>query len=596
MMLSYNAPTSTRPTRAAMTLLPIALLGLMACSSEDEPTVDATTQDLPPTAQAPDSIHIEYPEDLVLDLHDVETLTEETADWFLTFSDKLRKRDYAAAREWFADDFWGHALDDLEVATQVTAELDVTKIDFDAATTRIVNADDFMQGIESHLAPWSSVESVLWKVKQASFHKGRGTWGKLKLFIHATGLGPKGQAIALTGWGYAQATKRQGNWEWDRFELTSLETQTRKQHIFTEIAASAGVAHTGIRFGKPGNDSFHWNGVAAADVDQDGDWDLFVPSDGQNFLYIAQPNGKYTDEASARGVLGPDAGTGAVFADFDNDGDQDLLVSHVAWKEPGDRIGGSLIQLYRNDGTGKFTRQVGVAGLDQPYVGYSATVFDYDADGYLDVFICGYGRVEVEHNNSWIEATNGSPNALLRNLGGNGFRDMAPELGMAGTKWSYASAAADMNGDGHIDLYVANDYGSNELWVNQGDGTFVAGAEEAGILDQGNGMGVAFGDLTNDGKLDLYVSNMSSTAGNRILDRYQDELEPELYAQLKKAAAGNTIFFQGEDGHFAKQPKSAGGVGANWAWCTSLVDFDLDGCLDIFVTNGFVTGDQAFDT
>ena len=109
-------------------------------------------------------------------------------------------------------------------------------------------------------------------------------------------------------------------------------------------------------------------------------------------------------------------------------------------------------------------------------------------------------------------------------------------------------------------------------------------------------MGVAFGDLTNDGKLDLYVSNMSSTAGNRILDRYQDELEPELYAQLKKAAAGNTIFFQGEDGHFAKQPKSAGGVGANWAWCTSLVDFDLDGCLDIFVTNGFVTGDQAFDT
>ena len=182
-----------------------------------------------------------------------------------------------------------------------------------------------------------------------------------------------------------------------------------------------------------------------------------------------------------------------------------------------------MIQLYRNDGHGKFTRQVGVAGLDKPYVGYSATVFDYDGDGFLDVFICGYGRVEVEHNDSWIEATNGSPNALLRNLGGNGFKDMAPDLGMTGTKWSYAAAAADMNGDGHLDLYVANDYGSNELWVNQGDGTFTQGAEAAGILDQGNGMGAAFGDLTNDGKLDLYVSNMSSTAGNRILDRYQDE-------------------------------------------------------------------------
>ena len=206
------------------------------------------------------------------------------------------------------------------------------------------------------------------------------------------------------------------------------------------------------------------------------------------------------------------------------------------------------------------------------------------------------GIVEKEHNNSWIEATNGSHNALFRNLAGKGFEEVARKSGVRGTSWSYASAAADWDGDGDVDLYVANDYGTNRLYENQGDGTFRDVAGEVGVLDRGNGMGVAFGDLSGDGELDLYVSNMSSTAGNRILDRFQDDMDPELYAALSKSAAGNTIFFQNAEGGFEKCPKSAGGVGANWAWSSALADFDLDGALDVFCTNGFVTGDLPFDT
>ena len=145
------------------------------------------------------------------------------------------------------------------------------------------------------------------------------------------------------------------------------------------------------------------------------------------------------------------------------------------------------------------------------------------------------------------------------------------------------------------DLYVANDYGMNRFYRNEGDGSFKEVAEELGLLDRGNGMGVSWGDLNNDGLLDVYVANMSSTAGNRILDRLKDDVDEEVYEMLKKTAAGNTIFLRSGEG-FEALPAEAGGVNASWAWSPMLCDFDLDGRTDIFVTNGFVTGDLAHDT
>ena len=121
-------------------------------------------------------------------------------------------------------------------------------------------------------------------------------------------------------------------------------------------------------------------------------------------------------------------------------------------------------------------------------------------------------------------------------------------------------------------------------------------AEAEGVSDIGNGMGVAWGDLNSDGRLDLYVSNMSSTAGNRILGRLNDELDPETHALLMKLAAGNSIFLAKEGGGFERREKSAGGLGGSWAWSPVLCDLDLDGFLDVYLANGFVTGDQPFDT
>ncbi|MDG1050840.1 MAG: VCBS repeat-containing protein [Planctomycetota bacterium] len=531
----------------------------------------------------------------------VEDETEALADRLIELAEVLRKRGFSEARAWFSPELVAHALVGHPVSSRTALPLEVERVDHVVGGEEGVGRDGFIASLASLMGDWQRVDSVLWKVKRADFQRGRPNWGRLELKIHMTGMDAVGGVIAYHGKATVRATKVRGQFLLDQFVLREWGSERRGAPLFTEVAASAGLAHTWARFGTEANNSFHWNGAAAGDVDGDGDWDLFIPSDGQNFLYIAQPDGTWNDEADERGVGAPDGGTGAVFFDCDNDGDQDLLVGMTSWPLAGGRVGGEPIRLFLNDGEGHFAAAPGGPGLAEPFVAYTLTVLDVDGDGWLDVHVCGYGRVDVEHNNSWTEATNGAPNGLLRNLGVDddgafrGFENIAAAAGVEDVRWSYAAAAADVDLDGDADLYVANDYGSNRLWINRGDGTFVDGSEAQGVVDKGSGMGASFGDLTGDGVLDLYVSNMSSTAGSRILSRLGDDMEEETHALLKKLAAGNSIFTRDGDA-FVRSPGGRGGIGASWAWSPALFDVDLDGDLDVFCTNGFVTGEVAFDT
>ena len=571
-------------------LLSASALLFFSCGGSDAPQPSA------PEAQADQGFTpIASPSNPMTNLELVEDRTEEVADRLLTFSAELVKQDFVAALDWLADDFKGMGFAHLPVSAETTQLAGVVSQDFDVNGAPIVDKAGLLASWEETFGKWGEVSSVIWKVKGAEFQQGGRPMGRIKLYIHATGILPDGTMQSFSAWGWARV-KRVGDWVIDRLELTSYNIKTLTQAPFVEVTSAAGVGHTFARFGSDQNRSFHFNGAAAGDVDGDGDWDLFVPSDDRNYLYIALPDGTYGEQAVERGVDQPDDGTGAVFLDFDNDGDQDLFVAQVGW-DIGDEKGGHHCALYTNDGSGNYTLASGLAGLNNPFVAYSPTVLDYDGDGWLDIFLSCYGMVEREHNDSWLQATNGYPNALLRNLGeGRGFVDVAEELGMAGSQWSYASAAADIDLDGDPDLYVANDYGDNQFWINDGDGSFEQQSDARGVTDRGNGMGASFGDLNQDGLLDLYVSNMSSTAGNRILDRLEDSIDPEILQVLRKLAAGNSIFFQQADGTLKRSPKKAGGVGANWAWSASLVDLNLDGRLDVFCTNGFVTGNLAWDT
>ncbi|HJO26020.1 MAG TPA: VCBS repeat-containing protein [Planctomycetota bacterium] len=553
-----------------------------------------------PAAPLPTSIEIAEPLPRIRFLETVEDLSEEVADSFLDFSASIQKRDFAGAAEFLGTDFAATGLAELELGSSSAGHLGTSDDVYSIDSARIVGAADFMAGIESWTGRWARIENVLWKTKGAEFRAGEGPrWGRVHLKVSMLGEDGEGRREEFSAWAWARVERSGREWFFTRFALESAHLRRAAGPLFTDVSAEAGVAQRGIRYGQAGNDTDHWQGVAAGDVDGDGIWDLFMPGRGRNFLYRRSAGGAFRERAAAAGLSGegvPSGGTGAVFFDFDNDGDQDLAVAQVGWHDGRGRPAGETLRLFANDGQGAFSDVTAASGLDLVRVGFTLTVFDYDGDGWLDLFLCGYGRVGAEHNNSWRDATNGAPNTLLRNLEGQRFEDVTAAAGLADARWSYASAAADYDYDGDLDLYVANDYGTNALYQNDGKGTFVDVAEKLGLTDRGNGMGVAWGDLDRNGSLDLYVSNMSSTAGNRILRRLSDSMDESLMGDLLKLAAGNTIFTRNKEGGFDALPRKMGGVGASWAWCPALVDLDLDGYLDVYCANGYVTGDLAHDT
>jgi len=549
-------------------------------------------------------VEVAVPDSPIRDMEVVEDYSEAVANRMVDFADKLRRRDFDGALGWLAVDFVGHAFGPMEQGELESLPLGVSRVHHDVATAPVVERQGFLDAIRTRIGAWEKVEACVWKVKGAEFQTGLPTWGRIRFRVSFQGSKEGGGPTSIVAWAHARANRDGGKWTLSELELESLEELTRESALFTDVATSAGVARSGIRFGKPGNRSFAWSGAAAGDADGDGLVDVFVPAPEANYLYMARGDSGFVDEAAELGVAAPAGGTGSVFFDMDNDGDQDLALADVGWRERDGRIGGNRLRLWLNDAGrnasagGSPTRfrergeELGLGLSDS----YSLTVLDAEADGFLDLFVANYGRVAADPNDSWIQATNGTPNQFYTNrfdADGTRFVEVAASRGLIDTAWSYASAAADPDMDGDMDLYVANDYGVNQLWINSGKGLFEDRAEALGVTDLGNGMGGSFGDLDNDADLDLYVSNMSSTAGRRILSRLTTK--DDTWEQLSKLAAGNTVFLLGEEG-FERAPGENGGIGANWAWSTNLFDIDLDGRLDVYCCNGFVTGDTPADT
>jgi hypothetical protein len=166
---------------------------------------------------------------------------------------------------------------------------------------------------------------------------------------------------------------------------------------------------------------------------------------------------------------------------------------------------------------------------------------------------------------------------------------------VAGHDWSYAAQLVDVDEDGRLDLYVANDFGSgNRLYLNRGD-RFVDDAQRRNVWDGGYGMGVSFGDYDNDGDLDLHVTKMASNAGNRILGRFS-RTDLRARERLEALASGNSLYRNNGRGVFEDISARAGPFPAGWAWGGGFIDFDNDGWEDIHTPNGHMSGLSMKDT
>ncbi|MFT5050590.1 MAG: hypothetical protein ACI8QZ_001992 [Chlamydiales bacterium] len=587
---------------------------LVACGGEGtEGVVEAAEVRLDPAPSAPidavaamaavaeDSalpeIEILDPDDPIVLLKPSEILTVSVQDWVHALAEKIAIRDLAGAAAWFRGDFLGRDAFGTAPVDQVRLPLDAVRQRYEPEDFAFVDGAGFLAGLDRRIGSWRRVLQSEWRVTQAEFQSGDVVrWGKVHLHVRLTGMTASGGRADVDARFVARVENVQQGWRFSLLDVLELTSSRKRDPLFVDVSRATGISHEGIRYGQPGNDNDAWNGVASGDFDGDGRYDIFVPSSERNFLYRNRGDGSFDEVAEASGVLGNGGGTGALFFDVDNDGDQDLVVGHVGALGTARELVGDTAHLYRNDGAGHFEDITLGSGLDVAQVAYSLTAFDHDGDGFVDLFMCGYGRMEVARNNSWIESTNGSPNRLLRNVDGEHFEDVTKSAGLDDWRWSYQAAAADYDGDGHIDLYVANNFGSNRLYRNLGDGTFMDVAGKLGVAERGNSMAVSWADMNNDGRLDLFVAGPTSVTGERVLKRVRRGGEERVADDLLNLASGNALFFGTESGGFERAPRGYGGANAGWVWSSALADLDLDGALDIFCVNGFVTGDLPQDT
>jgi len=327
--------------------------------------------------------------------------------------------------------------------------------------------------------------------------------------------------------------------------------------------------------------------AAAGDYDNDGWVDLYVTDSrkGQpNRLYRNRGDGTFVDVASRAGVaeVNDDSGTSmdCVWGDYDNDGHLDLFV--VKWGRD---------HLFHNNGDGTFTdvtakafrNESGKAG--SPWAnGCSAVWVDYDGDSRLDLYVGNYFKPfdlwNLEHtqimHDSFEKARNAGRNSLFRNNGDGTFTEVGAKLGLDDPGWTLSAGHGDINNDGWPDIYCADDFGPDQLFLNNGDGTFSNVTEEAIGYDTKKGMNVDFGDFDGNGWLDIYVTNITTAdylkEGNMLWhnDASNDEGVP-LFMDISVESATDN---------------------GGWGWGAKFFDFDNDGDLDIVSVNGFITAGE----
>ncbi|MBI4583577.1 MAG: CRTAC1 family protein [Planctomycetes bacterium] len=378
--------------------------------------------------------------------------------------------------------------------------------------------------------------------------------------------------------------------------------QPSREPVFSEIASAVGldfIHYTGAT-GEYYLPEIMGSGCAFIDYDRDEDLDIYVVQGAllgegksieqstfpprerppRNKLFrndLIQKNGvsgklSFTDITTEAGVGDPAYGMGCAVGDYDNDGYPDLYVTNF-----GPNV------LYHNNGNGTFSEVSRQAGVDDPRFSASAAFLDYNRDGYLDLFVTNYVDFSTAANRECTrlggqkdycgpKSYEPSSNRLFRNNRNGTFTDATREAGLATGKsyYSLGVIGADFNGDGWMDIFVANDATPNQLWINQKKGAFEEKALFAGVAVNNDGqteacMGVTAADFDRDGDEDIFVTNEQGEKNT-------------LYRNLGKGLFEDASFQTG----LATPSLPNTGFGTLW------FDYDNDGWLDLFVANGAV--------
>lgn len=358
--------------------------------------------------------------------------------------------------------------------------------------------------------------------------------------------------------------------------------------IFTDITTAAGIKNPGGPWpdGHFQTPEITPGGVAVFDYDGDGDLDLYqvchcapgsFDTPAPNRLYQQQPEHTFREVPDAAGLNDPGFGHGVAIGDADNDGDLDVYVTNYGFDA-----------YFVNQGDGTFNNATAAAGFPhEHHWGSSAAFLDYDRDGDLDLYVvrfavfdpkkrCKSSATDDELDYCGPHTFNGVPDVLYRNNGDGTFTNVTQEAKLDVPARGWGIATGDFNGDGWIDIYIANDEEPAQLWINGQDGTFSDEAPLVGCAFNGSGrveagMGTCAGDANGDGLLDLFKTHITSET--------------------------NTLYLASADGLFSDATSDAGMGPIDrpyTGWGCAFLDYDLDRDLDLAIVNGRVTRGPVF--
>ena len=471
-----------------------------------------------------------------------------------------------------------------------------TRKSSDSANGKNVDAAEFVQSLVDSLSSFSEIARTRLRVLKIDQDPNNSSEWRSTILITADGIDSGSKPIHWESehhieYSFTDEAEIRSGPVIDRWQVRSESLRLSQRMLMEEVTGQTGLSELPIL------DNWKLLHVAVqqyrlqtavADFNADGFLDIAVGTiEGRPLLLKSASGKQFDDVTDAVGIKSWQGDHNlltalAAWIDFDNDGFPDLILGN---------------RLYRNLKGEQFVEVTAESGLEFGRDPMGCAVVDYDVDGDLDLYLLYQTPTNNDHRGQsvapWVgDALSGQSNRLWRNDGNGRFIDVTDESGTGGgLRHTFAAAWFFYDDDHYPDLYIANDVGHNVLLRNRSDGTFEDISDLTGTRDFATSMGVCTGDLDNDGHADIYVANMYSKMGRRIIGQVDaDDYAPGIFEQIQGSCIGNRLYRKAAGRNGYEEVSEEMGVNAvGWAYAPAMVDLDGDGWLDIYATTGFMS-------